>query len=144
MILDLPAGADYDLYLYQESYGSLAGPALAGATGDPRIAKRPDNSEIKKTTAAAGGKEEMSFQVARDGLYFLVVRRVSGAGEFTIRLITPEEWTVLVYMPAELAADGDPDRGAGFAGDCRDQRHGADRFRPGVHEGIPGVGAGRL
>jgi subtilisin family serine protease len=100
VILDGPdRNADYDIYLYK---------GIPDANGEPVIARRPAKTEIKSTTAGTAN-EEMTFEVRADGLYFLVVRRVTGQGQFTVRLVTPEEWTIMVYMPAELAGGADLD-----------------------------------
>jgi hypothetical protein len=56
-----------------------------------------------------GADEELEFTVPQDGTYFMVVKRVAGDGQFTVRLVTPEEWTIMVYMPGELEGDSDLD-----------------------------------
>lgn len=94
LLLDGPAGADYDMYLYQ---------GTPDANGDPVLARRPGNGGKIVANTPNTADEELTFQVRADGLYFLVIRRVDGAGQFTVRLITPEEWTVMAYLPAELA-----------------------------------------
>ncbi|MBV7327502.1 S8 family serine peptidase [Chloroflexi bacterium TSY] len=98
--LEGPGGADYDLYLYQGTPDN---------NGDPVIAKKAGSNDEIKAIAANTANEEIEFKVRQDGLYFLIVRRVTGAGQFTIRLITPEEWTLMVYMPAELEGGRDLD-----------------------------------
>ena len=93
VILDGPDGADYDLTLYR---------GMPDPYGQPVPARQADTegAAISGTTAGTAD-EQLRFQVRSSGLYFLVVRRVSGAGQFTVRLVTPEEWTIMVYVPAE-------------------------------------------
>jgi subtilisin family serine protease len=98
-LLDVPGTGDYDLYVY---YGNIQPDRVANATeardwqfGEPIIL-------ASSTQPGMGVKEEITFTVPRDGMYFLVVKRADGAGQFTVRLVTPEEWTFMVYMPAEL------------------------------------------
>jgi uncharacterized repeat protein (TIGR01451 family) len=105
-ILEVPGGGDFDLYIY---YGNVRPAAGAGtglarnwSFGEPVILAR-------STSAGMGADEEIEFTVPQDGTYFMVVKRVAGGGEFTVRLITPEEWTVMVYMPGELEGDSDLD-----------------------------------
>jgi len=91
-LLEGPGGADYDLYLYN---------GIPDSNGEPVL--------VKKSTGG-GADEAFTFNVPADGLYYLVVRRVTGAGEFTVRLVTPEEWTLMAYMPGELEGDDDLDQ----------------------------------
>ena len=90
------AGADYDLYLYAGDPDRYGQPVLARAT---------DGREIL-AIAAGNAHEQISFEVPADGLYYVVARRVSGAGSFTVRLVTPEEWTIVLYMAAESDGRG--------------------------------------
>jgi uncharacterized repeat protein (TIGR01451 family) len=105
-ILEVPAGGDFDLYVH---YGNVrptvgAGPGLARnwSFGEPVILER-------STQDGMGIDEAIQFTVPRDGTYFIVVKRVTGGGDFTVRLVTPEEWTIMVYMPGELEGDADLD-----------------------------------
>jgi uncharacterized repeat protein (TIGR01451 family) len=105
-ILEVPGGGDFDLYVY---YGNVRPAAGAGAGlarnwsfGEPVILAR-------STGAGMGADEELEFTVPQDGTYFMVVKRVAGDGQFTVRLVTPEEWTIMVYMPGELEGDSDLD-----------------------------------
>ena len=104
LILEGPEDADYDLFLYQGAPDPYGEPIIArrpGQQGDPIVAKASQRAD-----------ESISFQVRSDGLYYLVVRGVSGSGPFAVRLVTPETWTVLLYMPAELAGDANLDAAA--------------------------------
>ena len=104
--LEGPEGADYDLYLYR---------GQPNDAGEPVIARRPGptGTPIAATTATAN--EEMTFRVRNDGVYFLVVRHVSGAGDFIVHLTDPQTWTLLLYMPAELAGGANLDSQAAAA-----------------------------
>jgi hypothetical protein len=69
--LTVPAGADYDLYLY-----NMAG----NAYGEPVIL-------TKSTKAAAGGFENTTYTSALSGTYYIVVKRAradTGVGQFTL------------------------------------------------------------
>lgn len=69
--LSVPAGADYDLYLYNTT---------GNAYGEPVIL-------AKSTTAAAGADESVAFTPALSGEYFVVVKRAredTGGGQFTL------------------------------------------------------------
>jgi subtilisin family serine protease len=69
--LSVPAGADYDLYLY-DSTGT--------AYGEPVI-------KTKSVSSALGGDESISYTPASTGKYYLVVKRAtetSGGGEFAL------------------------------------------------------------
>lgn len=105
-LLDVPGGGDFDLYVY---YGSVA-PDRVRMPNSERDWQRGEPIILAKSVAAGNGAdEEITFQAPQDGLYFLVVRWVSGAGEFTVRLITPEEWTIMVYMAGELEGNASLD-----------------------------------
>jgi subtilisin family serine protease len=69
--LTVPAGADYDLYLYSTT---------GNAYGEPVIL-------TKSTTAATGAKESIVFTPALTGEYYVVVKRAqenTGGGQFTL------------------------------------------------------------
>jgi subtilisin family serine protease len=69
--LTVPAGADYDLYLYNST---------GTAYGEPIIL-------TKSTSAALGGTEEISFTPTQTGKYYLAVKlayETSGSGQFTL------------------------------------------------------------
>jgi len=69
--LTVPAGADYDLYLYN---------TIGTVYGEPII-------DAKSTTAALGGFENISYTPALSGEYYLVVKLAtenSGSGQFTL------------------------------------------------------------
>jgi subtilisin family serine protease len=69
--LTVPAGADYDLYLYNTT---------GNAYGEPIIL-------TKSTTAATGAKESIVYTPALTGEYYVVVKRAqenTGGGQFTL------------------------------------------------------------
>ena len=104
LILEGPEQADYDLFLYQGAPDPYGEPIIArqpGRQGGPIVARTDQSAD-----------ESISFQVRTDGLYYLVVRGVSGSGPFAVRLVTPETWTVMLYMPAELAGGDNLDTAA--------------------------------
>jgi hypothetical protein len=77
--LNVPSGADYDLYLYNTT---------GNAYGEPVIV-------AKSTTAATGGIENIVYTPSMSGKYYIVVklaRENSGGGQFTLSSIavTPE------------------------------------------------------
>ncbi|MCC6808788.1 MAG: S8 family serine peptidase [Deltaproteobacteria bacterium] len=99
VILDGPdMGADFDLYVYR---GTLP----RGTAGEPELLKDASGKEQRAITKDKAD-EELSFEVPADGRYFIVARRVSGAGAFTVRLVSPTQWTTLVYMAAESDGKG--------------------------------------
>lgn len=135
LVFDRPQAADYDLYLYQgmlDIGAPTSGqpvPMLPDRFGEPQLAApllgflpSPVNPPIALTGDAGAGaahpsdprlrRETVDFQVPADGLYFLVARRVTGNGQFNVHLVTPKDWTVLVYMPAENGAGRDLDTAA--------------------------------
>ena len=67
-LLSVPTGADYDMYLYSWSVDTI---------GEPIILAR-------STTAATGGTEFISFSTTSISTAHLVVKWVSGYGDFTI------------------------------------------------------------
>ena len=69
--LTVPAGADYDLYLYNTT---------GTAYGEPVI-------DAKSTTAALGGYENITYTPTFSGEYYIVVKlayETSGSGQFTL------------------------------------------------------------
>ncbi|MFX1250121.1 MAG: Ig-like domain-containing protein, partial [Promethearchaeota archaeon] len=69
----VPAGADFDLFLYDKDPNS---------NGEPVILQ-------KSTTAATGGSESISYTPSVSGVYYLVVKQVSGSGTFTLDFTPP-------------------------------------------------------
>jgi len=70
--LDVPAGADYDLYLYNTT---------GSAYGEPIIL-------VKSTTATIGTNESIAYTPTFSGEYFVVVKRAredTGSGQFTLK-----------------------------------------------------------
>jgi len=69
--LNVPAGADYDLYLYNST---------GTAYGEPGIV-------AKSTTATTGGTEQFTVTAPYTGTYYLLVKRATettGSGSFTL------------------------------------------------------------
>jgi len=66
--LAVPAGADIDLYIYKP---------IPSANGEPVIA-------AKSTTAGKGTNERIAFTPSKAGTYYIVVKRVSGSGTFSL------------------------------------------------------------
>lgn len=71
--LTVPAGADYDLYLYS---------ATPDARGNPVIL-------ASSTSSTLGGTETISYTPSVTSTYYLVAKRVSGSGAFTLKITTP-------------------------------------------------------
>lgn len=67
--LTIPSGADYDLYLYEGN---------PDAYGQPVIAAKSVNS-------TQGATENVTYTPSRSGPYYIVVKWVSGNGEFTLQ-----------------------------------------------------------
>ncbi len=87
LYLHVPEGADFDLYLYYSN------PILD--SGRPYM-------ERSSTKAGAGVDEKISYlQPLRDGIYYVVVKWVSGEGEFKLEMETEKKYTVMVYMAAD-------------------------------------------
>ncbi|MBN1214776.1 MAG: S8 family serine peptidase [Candidatus Lokiarchaeota archaeon] len=63
--LNVPSGCDFDLYIYDDN---------PTAIGDPII-------EQKSISSTIGGNESISFIPSETGLYYIVVKAVSGQGE---------------------------------------------------------------
>ena len=100
LVLDGPADADYDFFLYR---------FRPDAYGEPLIAHQPGSRQPIQAVTPDSADETLDFEVRASGSYFLIVRRVHGEGQFTIRLVTPMVWTVMVYVPAERAGDSSAD-----------------------------------
>jgi subtilisin family serine protease len=85
--LSVPAGADYDLYLYNST----------GTTyGEPSIV-------AKSTTAATGGTEAFSVTAPYTGTYYVVVKRATettGGGNFTLKSSGPAFVSVTLNAPS--------------------------------------------
>jgi hypothetical protein len=74
--LNVPADADYDLYLYKNTGTTYGEPAIAA----------------KSTTETTGGTEKISLQAPSNGTYYIVIKRATettGEGNFTL---TSSEW----------------------------------------------------
>ncbi|MHA1822020.1 MAG: S8 family serine peptidase [Promethearchaeota archaeon] len=67
--LDVPAGADFDIYLYNET---------PQAYGDPII--------VAKSTTSGSSDENLVVEAPYTGVFYLVVKAVSGSGQFTLNL----------------------------------------------------------
>jgi len=74
--LDTPAGGDFDLYLYS-GLTTNDGSTSSGSIGDPII-------EAKSVGAGVGVDEKINYSCCMDGIYFIIVKRVSGSGTFTL------------------------------------------------------------
>jgi len=89
-----PPGGDYDLYVYQDT-SSDDGSVSLGSVGDPVL-------QGKSTRAGTGGAEQVVFQPLVAGRYYVVVKRVSGGGNFTLTCtvsvlgvsVTPGTWAL--------------------------------------------------
>lgn len=68
LVLDVPAGADFDLFIYQPA---------TGPNGQPLLLSRSVN-------AGSGVNEMVSFQPDVAGQYYVVVKAVSGEGSATL------------------------------------------------------------
>jgi len=84
--LDVPAGADYDLYLYNGTGTWYGEPAIVA----------------KSTKAATGGYEQLVLNATYTGTYYLVVKRATattGGGTFTLQSsYTPEHNVAVVAV----------------------------------------------
>ena len=84
--LTVPAGADYDLYLYN---------ALGTNYGEPAIV-------TKSTNPTTGGTEQLEVTAPYTGTYYLVVKRATentGSGDFTLSSSGPEGTVVTLNTP---------------------------------------------
>lgn len=107
--LTVPPGADYDLYLYKDAYTTAAA-ASNDSAGDPIIA-------AKSTSASTGGQEQIKLTPAATGRHYLVVKWVSGTGQFTLSSTGPSVFSTtgqpvragwnLIALPAQ-PANADP------------------------------------
>ncbi len=66
--LTVPSGADFDLYLYDSSPDTIGNPVILN----------------KSVSAATGGNERIAFTPSFTGNYSLVVKAVSGSGQFQL------------------------------------------------------------
>ena len=87
--LTVPAGADFDLYLYNSTGTGYGEPAIVA----------------KSTNAATGGREQIILTAPYNGTYYLVVKRATattGGGTFTLEsTFTPNhDVTVLQVKPS--------------------------------------------
>jgi subtilisin family serine protease len=89
--LNVPAGADFDLYLYNTT---------GTAYGEPVILSN-------STSAVAGGKESLMYTPVLSGEYYIVVKRATettGGGQFTLAS-TPSQ-TAHLLLSVEPAQSG--------------------------------------
>jgi subtilisin family serine protease len=85
--LSVPAGADYDLYLYNSTGTSYGEPAIAASS----------------TTAVTGGTETFNVTAPYTGTYYVVVKRAtetSGSGSFTLTSSGPAVVSVTLNTPS--------------------------------------------
>jgi hypothetical protein len=66
--LTVPDAADYDLYLYSPTPGTNGNPVIVASAA----------------TAMTGGTEVIQYSAPSTGTYYLVVKRVSGSGAFSL------------------------------------------------------------
>lgn len=69
--LNVPAGADYDLYLYNSTGTTFGEPAIV----------------VKSINATTGGTEQVTVKAPYSGTYYIVVKRATettGSGEFNL------------------------------------------------------------
>jgi len=85
--LFVPTGADYDLYLYDGSPDGY---------GQPIVLR-------KSVNASLGGLEALKFAPAASGVYYVVVKWVSGSGVFTLRGGTGKHDVAVVNVVASSA-----------------------------------------
>jgi len=79
--LAVPQGADFDLYIYDPSY--IQDSAVSyGGSGHPRL-------DAAAAAAELGGVENLSFVPPSSGVYYLVAKRISGAGSFQLTSSQP-------------------------------------------------------
>jgi len=74
--LDVPAGADFDLYLYSATPDPLGNPVILAASTSPTLG----GTESFSYTPPAGPLDPLPYKT-----YYLVVKRVSGSGTFILR-----------------------------------------------------------
>jgi hypothetical protein len=83
--LAVPAGADFDLYLYRPT---------PDANGNPIILASSTTSSV------AGNTERITFTPTSTAVYYLVVKRVSGGGTFTLTGSAPPPAPAATTSPA--------------------------------------------
>jgi hypothetical protein len=85
--LSVPAGADYDLYLYNSTGTMYGEPAIVASS----------------TTAVTGGTETFNVTAPYTGTYYVVVKRAtetSGSGSFTLTSSGPAVVSVTLNTPS--------------------------------------------
>lgn len=87
--LDVPAGADYDLYLYGETPGSYGAPVILASSAQ----------------AGDGTDETLSYTPAAATNGYLVVKRIAGTGTFTLSSPSTAVSNDLVVVSAYGMAD---------------------------------------
>lgn len=83
--LTVPAGADFDLYLYSPTPGANGNPVIVASS---------------TTASTTGNTEKITYTPTTTAIYYLVVKRVSGAGTFTLTGSTPPPAPVATTSPA--------------------------------------------
>jgi hypothetical protein len=91
--LTVPAGGDFDLYLYSGTPSAYGTPTLLASS----------------TSAGTGGSETFTYTAASSGIALIVVKRVSGSGTFT--LTTPDVTPPTVTIN-QAAGQADPSNGS--------------------------------
>ncbi|HJW65672.1 MAG TPA: S8 family serine peptidase [Candidatus Bathyarchaeia archaeon] len=84
--LSVPAGADFDLYLYN---------SIGTTYGEPTIVAR-------STNATKGGTEQFFFKAPSTGTFYIVVKRATentGSGTFTLASSGPNVVTITLNTP---------------------------------------------
>lgn len=82
--LKVPTGADYDLYMYEYNPSFFGLPVI-----------------FKSSTYRTGNEYIDSFSPPRDGIYYVVVKWVSGGGNFTLEMETKKKYTLMFYVAAD-------------------------------------------
>jgi subtilisin family serine protease/predicted secreted protein len=90
LALDVPAGADYDLYLYS---------GTPDANGCPTVL-------ASSATAGSGTDEAISHTPAASGTAYIVVKRISGSGAWSLTYTSPATITVTSPNGGESWAPG--------------------------------------
>jgi len=89
--LTTPAGGDFDLYLYS-GLTTNDGSTSSGSIGDPII-------EAKSVAAGVGVAEKINYSCCTSGIYFIIVKRVSGSGAFTL---TSQSYSFFDVPPSHI------------------------------------------
>jgi len=90
--LSVPAGADFDLYLYSSTWTD-DGSESSGSVGDPIIAAR-------SCSATLGQAEKINLSCCATGAYYIVVKWVSGSGSFAL---TSQSYVFVDVAPGAFA-----------------------------------------